>query len=367
MSIDIEQLVLNALKKISEENAFRRATLLNILHLNIDLLLQNAFQWFKDDIPEDYRKVINSLMTLTTSFLEEEWDMEDRIFENTPEIVDVAAILNAIANEINVLFGFADSRISLEAEKNYQVLAPRKEVTRAIYSIILAHYPYMTEDSRCRISVAEDVSNIVVSLEFSGLDTNFPGMDKIQKSFYTYQSGESNKIGMGIDAAISSLREMGAMTKVKQMKGGNHYRINISFPSLAFLRTIDEIRKTQPAYDKKENPGNIIVVVEDLITEMVLGELFKDRGYGVIFCDVNKMKSLSQQQEYEGLIIDCDFVKKEFEPMEDFGEIVSRFAKTVFLYNDICPEQIRAFEKKDTLLLKKPIEIDRIIRHIEMG
>lgn len=220
MSVDIDNLIKQALKKMTEQQALRRITLLNILHINIDILIQNASEWFGDEIPEGFRQVINSMMALTTSFLEGEVDFDDMLFEQSPEVVDVATVLNSISNEMNTLFGFADSRISIEAENNFQLIAPRKNLTRELYHILLAVTPFMEEESRCRINVSENYSNVVISLEFYDLNDKFPGTTSLKKAFYTYQTGESAKVGMGINAAITSLKEMGAQVSVKYLQGG---------------------------------------------------------------------------------------------------------------------------------------------------
>jgi len=365
MAINIEQVIQNSIKRYTEDETLKRVTLLNILHLNIDILLLKMHDWFGDDIPDEYKKVINSLTTLTTSFLEEDLKIEDIIIENKVEKVHLATLINDVSTEFNRLFGFGDSKISFEADDNYYLIAPRKELTRALYGILLSSYSFMGNATECSIKVLENPSNVVIEIVFSDLIDSFPGVDRIQKVFFSYKYDENKRIGVGVHSSISKLKELGANVKIKNLQGGNSFKITILFPSINFLKTIDEVRSRQVlegAIEKKS--GNIILMVEDYIVEMVLAERFKDTGYNILRCDATKLKNYKDLKDLKGIIIDFSYIQNNFNNLDDFLKIIPDYKKLLILYSEEDNEKDIVTKKiKGLITLKKPIEVEKIINH----
>jgi len=366
MSIDIDKVIQQAVKKLTEEQALRRLTLLNILHINIDILIQNSFAWFEDDIPDEYRQVINSLMSLTTSFLEGEVNFEEMLLDQAPDIINIASVLTYISDEMNTLFGFADSRISIEAEDNFQLIAPKKELTREIYHVLLAVTPFMGEESRCTIKVMENHSNIMISMGFLDLNDKFPGIGDLKKAFFTYNSGESSKVAMGLNSAIIALKEMGAQVSVKYLQGGNNIAVIISFPSMAFMKTLEEIRKKSPgSIESLEAGEGVIIVVNDRIIEMLLQELLTGRGYEAVRTSVSKYRSMEKPEQWKGIVIDWDYIADGFTGFEEFVATCEPVEKIIILFDDTGDVHLPVFTDKRVIVLKKPIEVDAIVKHFE--
>ncbi len=361
MQINVEQIILNSLRKLNEENSLRLMALLNILHLNIDVLLNKSIEWFGDNPPDEFRSVLNSLIVLTTSFLEG-GDVEDFLSEQDPELVEVSGLVEELIHDASQLFGFEKEVLVFDRHPASWIMVPKREFRKSLNDILLVFRPFMSMDTSCTFSVSENKTNLVIKINYERLSSSFPGIRNIQKPFFSYtvEPDEVKKIGMGLISATSGLSEMGAVVQLKPLHGGNSCQITITFPSMEFLETMAHVREDNKKHQTSRpvqtgTTGTVLIAVSDLIVEMILSEVLTESGYSVKRVSPKDIAGLIEETDTKGLVIDHSSVSAAAEVI---APACKSGLKTVVLHEtDIAGEE--ALE--GARYFRKPIELESIV------
>lgn len=361
----VQQIIKNSLLRLNEENELKRVTLSNILHINIDILINQSFVWFKDEVPSDYKSVLHSLLTLATTLFDEKSEISEIILDREYKEVNVFNLMERIAKEFQSMFLIEPIKINFTSENNIIVI-DQKIFTDSIYHLFLSVYLFMNEKSSCSINIIKDSSNVNIEIKFLDLIQSFPGVNKIQKVFFTYYEDSKYNVGVGLSTPINSLRELGGIVYVRNFTGDNNMVLNISFPSLEFLKTIDEIRAAENHLNKhKLMHGNILIIVKDVFLEIVLKEMLHDVGYVIRKIQINELENFETHDRYKCVIIDYACIKEKFLKDSFFKAYALLFKKIIIIFDEIEHEAYSENYKSEFITLKKPVEIDEIINQIE--
>jgi len=280
--MDIEELI----KKIIDKNFSiyeqERFTVLNALMGNIDILMDKTDEWFGKDIPEEFSRVIRSLFSLSAFLLEKRnSSFEISKIKNLHEF-NIHDFLSQFVNELKNILDLGEMKIiSDNREGEYMIRSSEFILREAFYNIFFSLYPFMKRDSSCVIKLEENRINIAVEFIFDKLLKSFPGPSEIKKNIYTYRHGEEDKIGIGIDSAIVSLRNAGAVLKINELISKEKFSLTIMFPALDFYADIEHVR----AGNKKSNSvlygGEIFLNINDPFMRLVITDTLHELGYSI--------------------------------------------------------------------------------------
>ncbi|MCP4134857.1 MAG: hypothetical protein GY754_28035 [bacterium] len=371
MKIDIQHIIENALSRFTEESELRRNTTRDILYKNIDILICGVEEWFDNKPPKEYSEVLRSLMVLSTSFLVGRIDYKD-IFNNEDyEEIDLKNIINEVAVEFDLLFNYKKIQIEFKTGEQYRVLASTKVLIESLCNILLSVYMFMDEQALAAITLENEKTSVITRLTFKSLKETYPGLSKIQKTLFSHIEGEDYRVGIGIKRALSRLREMGGQAKVQELHGKNGFMVQVSFPSVQFLKTVNEIRLSENTIEKKGKrellQGNILLIVDDFVIEMVLWEFLHDNGYNILKFDLIDLENIVDYSIYKALIVDSGYIINNFVNIDLFKSYTERFTTVLILYGEGDLESIADFQHTGFITMKKPVEVDKIIDYIENG
>ncbi len=365
MKQHVQKIIKNSLLRLNEENELKRITLSNILHINIDILINQSSIWFKDEVPSDYKSVLHSLLTLATTLFDEKTDMSEIVYNREYMEIDVVPLVKRISNEFETMFLISSIDIKTLSEECIIVI-DQKIFTDSLHHLFLSIYLFMDEKSSCSISIKKDSSNVNIEMKFHNLIDSFPGINKIQKVYFTYYEGSKYNVGIGLSTPINSLRELGGIINVRNFTSENNLIVNVSFPSIEFLNTIDQIRSSEILIDKrKPKHGNILITVKDIFLEIVLKEMLHDVGYKTRKIEFNNLESFESHDRYKCIIIDFACIRDIFLKYSIFKSYAQLFKKTIIIFDENEYKTHSAEYSNEFITLKKPVEIEEIINQIE--
>lgn len=362
--MDIEKIINESLKSMTEDYDLEREVILNVLHINIDKLIFNAEKWFNKKIPPEYREVIRSLLTITTSFFDTSLDYEDFIIENRFEEIDINLILEAMIEDFSSFLNI--SNVKEAFDKDSCVIVSSKEIfRRSINNILLSLFVFMNKKTECVVETSQDKSNVFINIKYTNLNKFFPGKSKIVKSFFPYKHGSFYKVGIGINSAIYNLRNIGAQVRVKELDSISNLGIYITFPSVDFLHMVDDLRKSEETKSKGKTKGNVLVFIDDFVVDMIVREIVQNNGYQINKYKISLFEKEIEFNKYKAIIVDFEYILKYFINFEIFEGYTRNFNRVIILYGSEDNEQIEGLSKKNFTFLEKPFQVDEIIKNIE--
>lgn len=361
----IEEAVLESVKKFTAEIEQRRIIFQSVLNENIDILLYNCEKWFGEQIPVDYRKVLHSLFALANSFMLEEYEHDFNPGDIEKSRFDVNSVIIDLLSEFTATFQFGNFNRETDGNHDYITLTSRERVRNALYNILLSLYPFFEDSSVCDIKVGKEHSNIIVVFSFAHLSKSFPGALKIQRIFFPYLTGSRYSIGIGIYSAITGLKDAGGQVKIPNLNDAGNFRIIISFPTIEFLSSLEDVRATEILLDRrKRKSGQILMASSDLILEMVMTEFLSKNGYVIKKADLSKNDTLKNPDSYKALMIDGEHLKRKNISIDECIEKSSSFKLVIVIRGSDEEIADRLFDA-GWIVMKKPIEVDEIIKKLE--
>ncbi len=360
--MDIEEIINNTLTRMRQEQELRRVALLELLYKNIDLLIDNASAWFGNDVPGDYKNIVRSLMVVSTSFLSDDYDFRSMVFDDPFEEIEVNVLINEVVRETSSLD--RNKKIILSFDRDHStVMTSRKKLRNSLITIILAFMVFMDEHSGCDVTVAEDKSSVTINIRFGGLLPSFPGIDRMQKAFFPYLSGREYRMGIGIDFALYTLRNIGAIVKVFSTGYGNTGTgITITFPTMEFHNLMNEIRINESLQTAKTGEGLVLLVTDDLILEMLIGEMLHENGYRIKKTDIASLDK-QREEDCKAVIADLATLHRKRVASSSFREWAGGCSRVILIHGADVP--VGDYLAEGVIPLIKPFDLDRIVNALE--
>lgn len=361
--MDIE----NIIKKIVDKNFStyeqERLTVLNALLGNVDILMNSADGWFGKNIPEEYSRVIRSLFSLSAFLLEKKHsNFEVSRVEKYQEI-SLYLFTTQFVNELKNILDFGEMSISPADEKNDLIIRTSEIILRdAFYNIFFSVYPFMKQDSSCHINLSENRLNITVEFSFERLSRTFPGASEIKKNIFSYRHGELDKIGIGIDSAIVSLRSAGAIVRINELSSKDRFSLSIMFPALDFYTGLEHVRSNSKV-DCSLYSGEVVLRISDPFMKLFITDTLHEYGYSVMPFSGNDPLLNSAYGSIKALIVEHD------DEIPDQIETLITGCPCSFKKILICNENDETVKPylNDFTRVIKPFNIEELVNRIENG
>lgn len=359
----IEEIVNQSIIKVSREYELVNANFLQALYLNIDILANNAEKWFDGDIPLEFKNVLNSLMTLTLLYFDEKKDLSNMIAEPKYQETELCTVFEDISKDINSILGIKGILVE-NRSKNSSVNTSGAVLREAMLNIFLSLHQFMDEDTQTVIRIEDEYSSLKVEVEFKNLLDIIPNVDKLTRTFFSYYDGSEYRVNIGMNAGIEHLKNLGTNISIKSSFDRKVFKIKFVFPTIEFLETVEEIRKS----DKKQNLSvsgeEIIIMVSDIIIDMVITDSLRENGY-----TVKKLLKLNKDAKdvlkNRIMIIDYESIKKNFKEFKNFIDTCYSIKRIIVILG--VNDEVEYPASDAVIFLKKPFEVDEIIEHLKSG
>ena len=363
MSIDYDSIIKKSLEQIFHSIDQERTTVVNAVTSNVDILMKKSEEWFGRDVPEEYLRVIRSLFTLSTFLVEKRRHYDELSIIKVQDKIRLSVVIKQIIRELMEILDYGGLNISDDFNGEEPFIQTSEQVLKeSIYSIFFSLYPFMTKDSYCDIKLKKDSYNIVAEFNFKKLTDSFPGNSEIKKRIFSYNQNNQEKIGIGIDSAISTLRTIGSIVKTDSLSISKLFSMSITFPTLDFINQVEKIRELNSSKIITLEKGLILSIINDPMMRLLLNDLITDNGYSLNIVSVEEFKTLTSLSQYKTLIFDlcselysaAELIKK-IQP-HDYTLILIHGARDA----DAEDEIFSSFRK-----FQKPFNIDDIIDYIK--
>lgn len=352
---EIELLINQSIKRLKDEYELLNITLLNALHRNIDIMIANAERWFGQDVPQEYRDVLNSLMTLTYLYCQEKADISSTSAETLYEEFKPDVFINSVITDMESVLGMKNVLVELDLSEA-TIRTSKKILRDSLLNVFLSMGQFMSDDSTTKIKLTEKPTTIQLKLLFENLGGNVPEMSKLSRVFYSYFDGADYRINIGLSVALENLRNIGVMVKVTRISTDT-IEMEFSIPTTHFLETISQIQKRESTAVKTDRHETVLLCIDDVILEMVLSEALQEAGFSPNRGSISSLRAAGQSQG--SIIADYTFLKKNLIAPEELDAIASNAKQLIIIHsNDESP----ALPKRQNVqAIKKPFEVDTII------
>ncbi len=363
MSIDYDSIIKKSLEQIFHDIDLERATVISAVTGNVDILMNKSRDWFGSDVPEEYERVIRSLFTVAAFLIEKQKNSDHLSIIKIQDHIRLSVIIKQIVKELMEIFGYGSLSVSMDfKEEEPSILTSEQLLKESIYNIFFSLYPFINKDSSCEIILKKDNYNISAGFYFKKLKESFPGHGEIKKRLFSYNQNNEEKIGIGIDSAINSLRSIGSVVRVDTLSMATFFSMNIMFPTTEFMDQVERIRNVNITKAVKPVKGTVLAVVNDPMTRLLLSDVIVESGYKLSIVSVKDFKDLVDLSCYKTLVFDFS---NELFAASDYVKKINNLNHHLILIHgekdsNADDEIFSSFKK-----LKKPFDVDSIIDYIE--
>ncbi len=351
----IEQIINQSIKRLKDEYELLNATMLNALHQNIDILMNNADKWFGGNIPEEYRGVLNSLMTVAYLYFQEKGDVASSALEPHYEEFRPDVFINSVISDMEAVLRLKNVRVDLPMTDS-TIRTSRKILRDSLYNIFLSIAQFMNDGSSTRIELRDESSRMRLLLEFESLNNYLPDVSKLSKVFYSYFDGFEYHINVGINVALENLRNIGVIVKVTSDEGAGSLKFNLTIPTTHFLETVEEIRSEHAVQKQASRGEEIGLCFEDIIVDMVIRETLAENGYSPFRVGIGDLRDGTAT--CRKLVTDYDSLARAMAGDDDIREMAGRLERFVIIYGDKDP--VPDTETPGISYIKKPFDVDEV-------
>jgi len=355
-SRDIEKIINLSIKRLKDEYELLNTTMLNALHQNIDILINNSERWFGSDVPEAFRGVLNSLMTITYLYYQEKGDLGASVVDPVYEEFRPDVFLNGVITDMESILRINNITVGIQAD-NATIRTSKKLLRDSLYNIFLSISQFMNDGSSTTIELREESSRVVMAMRFQGLNDHLPDAGKISRVFYSYFDGVDYRINVGLNVALENLRNIGIIVKVRSDQEAGELKIDLSIPTTGFLETIDVIRKSNMAPCSESRGVEIGLCFEDIILEMVIRETLLEHGFTPVRTTINDL--LDGKDSRRVLVADGESLARSMMSKGDLRDLTGRVDRLVVIHG--ADDAVPASESGSIVYIMKPFNVDTVI------
>ncbi|MCX7678470.1 MAG: hypothetical protein N2316_04560 [Spirochaetes bacterium] len=355
---EIERLINLHIKRLKDEYELLNTTILNAMHRNIDIMIENSEKWFGDNIPQEFRDVLSSLMTLTYLYYQENSMLNPWIAEINYEEFKPDVFVNNLITDIESVLGIKNVIVHLELVDS--TLYTSKKILRdSLLNIFLSMTHFMTSDSIIRISLYEKPSIFRLTIRFEKLGENFPDINKLTRAFYSYYDGTDYRINIGLSVALENLRNIGVVVKIVR-SAVDALEMEFSLPTMHFFEMASNFQKSEKENPKQANRETIILCIDDAILEMILSEALSHEGLAPMRGSLMTLR----EGDHSGmhLIVEYAFLRKNLITPEEFAHMAVNAKKAIVIHNK--DEKLDIITSQNILTIGKPFEIEQLITEL---
>ncbi|MFA5518044.1 MAG: hypothetical protein WDA74_02195 [Spirochaetota bacterium] len=363
MSIDYDGIIKKSLEQIFHDIDLERTTVISAVTGNVDILMNKSRNWFGSDVPEEYQRVIRSLFTITAFLVEKQKNSDHLSIIKVQDHIRLSVVIRQIVRDLMEIFDYGSLSVSMDFEEEEpSILTSEQLLKESIYNIFFSLYPFMNKDSSCDIVIKKDNYNVFAEFYFNKLKESFPGHGEIKKRLFSYNQNNEEKIGIGIDSAINSLRTIGSIVKVDTLSMATLFSMNIMFPTTEFMEQVERVREVKSCKAIKPDKGRVLAVVNDPMMRLLLGDVIAESGYKLSIVSVKDFKDLVDLSCYKALVF--DFSNELFTAGDYVKKINNSNHHLILIHGE------KDFNADDGIFnsfkkLKKPFNVDSVIDYIE--
>ncbi len=357
----LEQLINSTIKRIFEEYELRNTAFLNALYRNIDILASHAKEWFGSTIPSEYRGVVSALTTLAYMYLQEKADYSKAVVDPVYNEVDCFEVMVGVSKDIAKLFSFKKIRIQRKGV-NTVIRTSRTVLKESLYNIFLTVLPFTDETSSCTIRFDGDVSSVRATMSFRGLKETLPDTGKLSKIFFSYVDNGEYHVSIGFNSSLESLKDIGAIARIESLSSPGELGIVISFPSTAFLNTVETMRTPQGEPKVSGEMTSVLLCTDDFIIEMFLREELHDNGFNTRKIGLKDFDNASITEK--AAIIDYSSLRNEIADIRAFIGSQGGNCRIIIIH-DSDQDPAAEIGYDSLVCVKKPFDIDKILIHLK--
>ncbi len=353
---DIEKIINLSIKRLKDEYELLNTTTLNALHRNIDILIQNSERWFGKDVPEEFRGVLNSLMTVTYLYYQEKGDLGASVADPAYEEFKPGPFLNGVIDDMESILKIRN--ITVDIQTNQASIRSSKKLLRdSLNNIFLSMSQFMNESSTTVIELREEPSRVLMAMRFSGLNEHLPDAGKLSRVFYSYFDGNDYRINVGLNVALENLRNIGISVKLGGNQRAGDLTVDLSIPTTCFLETIDSIRKSYTSPGMEPRGVEVGLCFEDIILEMVIRETLLEHGFTPVRTNLNDL--LEGKDSRRLLVADGQSLARSMMLTSDLCDLADRVDRLVVIHgaDDVVPET----GSDSIVYIMKPFNVDAVI------
>jgi hypothetical protein len=363
MSIDYDSIIKKSLEQIFHNIDQERTTVMNAVTGNVDILMNKSGEWFGDNVPEEYQRVIRSLLTLTAFLVEKRKNSHDLSIIKIEDQIQLSVVIRNIVRELMEILDYGTLTVSADFTGDDPFILTSEEVLKeSVYNIFFSLYPFMNKDSSCDIILRKDNYNVSAYFHFKKLKESFPGHGEIKKRLFSYKQNNEEKIGIGIDSAINSLRNIGSVVKVDSLSIPTLFSMNVKFSTTDFMDQIERIREVNSGKILKRDRGTVLAVINDPMMRLLLSDVISENGYKLNIVSVDEFIELKDMAEYKNIIFDFSI---ELFSAGSFIEKINNHNYNLILIHGENDAQADDGMFSSFRKFRKPFNIDDIIDYIE--
>lgn len=358
--LSIDQLIRNSIEKLNNDIEVRKSLFLNHLYRNIDALVQNAEEWFGDDIPAVYIETLNSLVNFSVMYSDQIRTFNDIVHESTYEVIHPDRVIRDVVVDFIELINMKN--VSVKGDDT-EILTSRQVFKDSLYNLFLCISQFYQSESVCDIIIEKKISTIYIDFLFTGLSEKMPDIEKLLRIFFTQKiRGESYaeyRMRLGLNISVENLKRIGGTFSISG-GGSGSVSIQLTFPSNDFLKTVNDIRKHYLAMAVKQHSGLVFLNCEDKVMELLLSESLTDGGFKVKLVRSDRFSFDDSYENAVSLIFDSGTMKKT--DKNGLYDFYNKHNSKKIVY--ICKKDEELIEMPNVFNAVVPFELDTIMEFI---
>jgi|GEM_PF-990297 len=362
MESDLNKILKKHLDKIFVTLDQERMTVINAIMGNIDILIENSEKWFGEDNPDEFNRVVRSLFTVANFLVENQKDFDDILSVTEKKKINIESFFELIMKGLISILNYSEYKITSKLDDDsLNVFTSENVLKESVYNIFFSLYPFMKDNSHCEILIENDHFNVIVTLNFYNLTSGFPGPDIIKKRLFTYAANGEEKINIGVEPAMSSLRSIGSIVKVNDLNHEDEFTISIKFPRVELFKTLQQNKAL--SVDDKAKDEIICLSFDDPMMKLLIEDAVRDSGYFIKSLKISEiLENIESCSNITGVIL--EYIDGMNDNDDFFQFLFDKGIKVIMIYGESINIDEFTFSK-NTHNIQKPFYIENIIQILE--